>query len=366
MKTALVVTDSAGGPIGNIDPASLRAHVANLERELVQLGHDPHVHWIDTDPIERVSKAAQELHDMWSLSAPDVVHAHLWPSGLATIAALRDLDVTHTIPVLLSLHTDIFDNRRHGSRPRMLRLEAAVARDADSVIATSQRKIADLATAGVRRGDVDVIPNGVDTSLFTPEGDQVQRGDSSRLISAGVMAPQSGFDTAIQALPYLRDVELVVAGSMPGGHASRTPAYDHELNRLRQLAWQLGVANRTYFIKLPDRRRLPHVLRSADIVVCTPWNDSAGSVALEAMACGRAVIAASVGSLPDEVIDGTTGTIVPPQDPRELAHAANRLINDPILRDGYGLAGVNRVRARYTWPRIASEVSSAYERLTAA
>jgi glycosyltransferase involved in cell wall biosynthesis len=88
-------------------------------------------------------------------------------------------------------------------------------------------------------------------------------------------------------------------------------------------------------------------------------------VPLEAMACGKPVVATSVGGLIDTVVEDVTGMHVPPRDPQALAAAIAGLLEDPERSARYGAAGRRRAATRYTWRRIASETDRVYERLAA-
>jgi glycosyltransferase involved in cell wall biosynthesis len=81
---------------------------------------------------------------------------------------------------------------------------------------------------------------------------------------------------------------------------------------------------------------MPALLRSADLVLCTPWYEPFGLVPLEAMACGVPVVGSAVGGLLDTVVPGVTGALVPPRDPAALAVAVRQLLADPALRARYG------------------------------
>ena len=78
------------------------------------------------------------------------------------------------------------------------------------------------------------------------------------------------------------------------------------------------------------------------------------------MACGVAVVASAVGGLSDTVVDGVTGKLVPPRSPGALAATLCPLLRDETLRERYGAAGRDRVRARYTWDRVAEETARVY------
>jgi glycosyltransferase involved in cell wall biosynthesis len=102
------------------------------------------------------------------------------------------------------------------------------------------------------------------------------------------------------------------------------------------------------------------------VVVTVPWYEPFGIVPLEAMACGRPVVASAVGGLTDTVVHGTTGLLVPPRRPDRLAEALTALLRDPLLLAGCGYAAVDRARARYGWDRVATETLRVYGDVLAA
>jgi D-inositol-3-phosphate glycosyltransferase len=113
------------------------------------------------------------------------------------------------------------------------------------------------------------------------------------------------------------------------------------------------------------RAQVPALIRSADVVVCTPWYEPFGITPLEAMACGVPVVASAVGGLTDSVVHGTTGLLIPAHDPAALAAAARTLLANPVMRTAFGEAGARRARRWYSWPRVAAQTESVYLRLGA-
>jgi dTDP-glucose 4,6-dehydratase len=105
---------------------------------------------------------------------------------------------------------------------------------------------------------------------------------------------------------------------------------------------------------------MPALLRSADVVVCSPWYEPFGLVPLEAMACGVPVVAAAVGGMQDTVVDGVTGVLVPPRDPDGLVQAVRPLLDSANLRRRLGRAGLDRARSRYSWDQVALETEAVY------
>jgi D-inositol-3-phosphate glycosyltransferase len=98
-------------------------------------------------------------------------------------------------------------------------------------------------------------------------------------------------------------------------------------------------------------------------VVCVPWYGPVGTVALEAMACGRPVVASAVGSLVDTVVDGVTGMLVPARKPRDTATAVRKILASSARQQAMGVAGRDRAEVRYTWSRVAHTTAGIYEAL---
>ena len=111
---------------------------------------------------------------------------------------------------------------------------------------------------------------------------------------------------------------------------------------------------------------MPALLRSADVVVCSPWYEPFGIVPLEAMACGMPVVATAVGGMQDTVIDGVTGRLVPPHDPQALAAALSGLLADDDQRAAYGRAARARVESHYTWTSVTQRIADRYAEVVAA
>ncbi|GAA1203475.1 glycosyltransferase [Pseudonocardia alaniniphila] len=289
----------------------------------------------------------------WATDRPDVVHAHYWMSGMVALAAAGG-----RIPVVETFHALGSVTRRHqGSEDTSpegrIRAELAVARAVDRVLATCTDEVFELARLGAPRRRISVVPCGVDTELFAPEGPVAQRSERPRLLSLGRMVRHKGVDEVIEALRRIPHAELVVAG---GAHSD-----DPYAERLRSHAEAVGVADRVRLIGPVGRDEVPALLRSADAVVCVPWYEPFGIVPLEAMACARPVVASAVGGIQDTVVDQVTGLLVPPRRPDAVAAAVRDLLASPTRGAAFGIAGHDRVLARYDWERVAAATAVVYE-----
>jgi D-inositol-3-phosphate glycosyltransferase len=376
--------------VGGVDAGGQNVHVAALAAGLAARGHEVVVHTrrddgsvprrvplcpgvvVDHVPagppvaiakddlLPHMSAFGRELAAAWAAEPPDVVHAHFWMSGLASLRAARDL----RLPVIQTFHALGTVKQRHQgladtSPTDRLRLEAALVRSVDGIVATCTDEVRELQMMGARREAVDVVPCGVDLERFTDTGPSLPRHGMRRLVSIGRLVERKGVDTVIEALAALEDTELLVAGGPDLAHLDDDP----HVHRLREVAARHGVTDRVTFLGQVLREDVPPLLRSADAVVTVPWYEPFGIVPLEAMACGRPVVAAAVGGLTDTVAAGVTGELVPPRRPDLLAAELSRLLSDERRLLRYGRAAAARAHARYGWNRIALETERVYHRL---
>src|SRR3954471_14324800 len=376
--------------IGGVDAGGQNVHVAALAAGLEARGHDVtvftrrdddalpqqvvtqdgyHVVHVPAGPpvvlpkddlLWHMPEFASFLRRTWAEHPPDLVHAHFWMSGLASVAAAGP------IPVLQTFHALGSVKRRHQgdadtSPPQRIELERSLCRNVTHVVATCSDEVFELRRLGLPSDRASIVPCGVDTTLFTPRGPVAPRSDRPRLLVLGRLVERKGQEDAVRALVGIPDAELVVVGGPPTERLDDDP----EVRRLRAIAARLGVADRLCFTGSVSRADVPAWVRSADVVLAVPWYEPFGITPLEAMACGRPVVATAVGGLVDSVADGVTGDLVPPRDPERLGQTLAALLADDERRAAYGAAGVQRARARYRWSRVVADTEAVYRQVLA-
>lgn len=368
MRIALVASHSGKAPDGT--------GVAGLARALARAGHEAVVYArrsaahpekrspdgyrivhvplgparpVSTDTAWSYTDAfARFLRRDWAEAKPDIAHSHGSMAGLAALLAARE----HVMPVV---HTHDEPDLEH---ERIARL---ICRHAAHVVVTSSDQVPGVALMGVPRARISVGSVGVDLDDEEPAGaTEVQERDTDRVtvLGLGDLQPGHGFDTVVAAVADVRHAALVVAAPVEALDRQT----NQEAERLRRLAVRLGVQDRVSVIGTATRPDVRALLRSADVVVTAPRREPSGAVALEAMAHGLPVVASAVGALADVVVDKVTGRLVPPGDASALSFALRELVTDATRRDAFGIAGADRVRARYGWDRVAREALAVYRR----
>jgi glycosyltransferase involved in cell wall biosynthesis len=221
-------------------------------------------------------------------------------------------------------------------------VERALARRASRIIAITHALARfQIERVGLPRDKVEVIHYGLDeppAAWGTNAPDDIPR-DAPLLLAVCRLEPQKGVDVAIQALEAIADAHLVVLGEGP------------QRGELEQLA-----DDRVHLLgRVPD---VAAWLRRADVLVHPVRWEGFGLALLEAMLCALPVVATRVSSIPEVVVDGETGILVPPDDPDALAAAVARLLDNP---EGYGAAGRARARQEFSVARMADRTLTVYE-----
>ena len=300
---------------------------------------------LPTDVLDRVQE-----------QRPEVVHvATPGPVGLCGLLVARLLG----IPVVGSYHTELGPYALHLTRDTLVADALNVYvdwfyRQCTTVLAPTRAVAAALQSRGYPA--VGVWGRGVDATLFGPErrNDDLRRellGPDAELLllSVGRLSAEKRIGALLDAYALLtrerRDVRLVVAGDGPG-------------RRELELTAPAGVC----FVGELTGEPLAELYASADVFCFPSTTDTFGQVLLEAGASALPVVAADAGGASELVASGTTGLLVPPDEPRQLADALLRLAADPDLRVRLARAGYESALAR-TWPSAIADLGVVYRRL---
>lgn len=242
----------------------------------------------------------------------DLVHAHWLPSALVALSTRK--------PVLVQLWgTDVALAQR---APLLVR---PVLRRVRAVVCTSNALAEAARELGAR--EVTVIPTGVE--IPAEPGPSTE---PPHVLFAGRLSPEKGIEDFLLATDGL---PRVIVGAGP-----------------------VAVPEAVGFV--PPSEVAAYYERAA--VVCTPSRrEGVGLAAREAMAYGRAVVATTVGGLPEAVTDEKTGLLVPPRDPAALREAIERLLGDAALRARLGAAARAHAEREFSWPAATAALVHVYQ-----
>ena len=294
----------------------------------------------DVDPLlaRRVVRVVERV-------TPDIVHTHLvHADAYGALAAAR----AHTVLVSTKHNDDPFRSGKGRYLESLLTRRAALVICITEALARFNRDVVRLPAGKLR-----VVHYGLDTppERWGPPGGPDLPAETPVLVAVCRLVPQKGVDIAIEALTRIREshlaAHLVVLGEGP------------LQGELADLATERGVEGA---ISFPGRvGDVAWWLRRAAVVVHPARWEGFGLALLEAMLCERPVVATRVSSIPEIVVDGETGLLVPPDDPAEMADAVNELLAAPARAAAMGQAGRARALAEFSVERMAERTTALYE-----
>lgn len=237
-------------------------------------------------------------------------------------------------------------------------LDRVFTNRADRIAAVSKVVEADILKHGANRSSTTTIYNGLDLATFDPRScehvDQLASGENSVLIGCvGNLNTIKGHEYFVRAMPEILRSFPPARFVLIGEGAERS--------HLEQLSRSLGVADAV--ILTGFRENVPALLAQIDLYVQPSLRESFGIAILEAMAASKCVVASDVDGIPEVVLDGVTGLLVPPADVDAIARAVCSLLGDAARRDGMGIAGRARVEQEFDIKATAGAYQQLYLKL---
>ena len=302
------------------------------------------------------------------------VDSHYWDAGLAGDALSGRLKIPH-LHTPHSIGTWKRDNmegegdraelERQYNFARRIRDERAIYDAADLVLATTpqQRDLLLGDEYGVDPGKVAIVPPGYDDTRFFPVSAATRtaikrdRGfDGPLVLALGRMAANKGYDLLIQAMPTVTeripDAHLLLAI----GSTNPTPGEIHQLDELRAMAAELGIADHVTFRDFVPDEELADTYRAADVFALSSRYEPFGMTAVEAMACGTPSVITTEGGLWEMVAWGTEAMYADPNDPAAFGHAIATVLRYPRVAGQLARFGSHRARSTFAWNGIAQQL----------
>jgi alpha-maltose-1-phosphate synthase len=337
----------------------------------------------DAPHLAALRTMSVDLRMAAAVADAEVVHSHTWYANLGGhLAAL-----TYGVPHVMTSHSleplrPWKAEQLGGGYALSSWCERVAAESADAIIAVSAQMRDDVLAAypAVDPSRVEVIHNGIDVEEYAPDPatDVCERigMDLSRpcAVFVGRITRQKGITHLLDAVEHLdRAVQVVLLAGAPD-----TPEIGAEF-RDRVAVLRAAGVDLVWVEQMLPRAEVVQVLSHAAVFVCPSIYEPFGLVNVEAMGCEAPVVASAVGGIPEVVVDGETGLLVPfepgddafgsPADPdgfaRDLAAAIDRLCTDRDLGARMGRAGRQRVVDHFSWGAVAERTAALYRRLLA-
>lgn len=300
-----------------------------------------------------IAKAVLPLVERIHAETPiDVLDAQFFfPDGPAAAWIARQLD----IPLSLKARGSDITYWGNFGFAREQMLEAAEC--AKGILAVSQSLGEEMASMGIPRAKIGVHYTGLDRDRFRPlEHTQLRTQlskelgfalpDNVPLLSCiGALIERKGQDIAIAALAGIEGARLILVGK------------GDDEQHLRELARDLGFAERVHFAGSLDHDLMPLVLSASDVMVLPTMNEGLANAWVEALACGTPVVTCDVGGARELIVNDTAGRLVE-RDPESVAAGVNEILNAPPRR-----VDVAALASRFSWETNAAELAAHYNRL---
>jgi glycosyltransferase involved in cell wall biosynthesis len=207
-----------------------------------------------------------------------------------------------------------------------------------------------MALVEERHGErIEVVRMGVEPDRFPASPAPGRRGSDARILCVARLVRHKGHATLLRALAALRDEGLPLHATLVGDGPER--------EALERLSAELGVGDLVEFRGAVGQDELPSLYAGCDVFCLPTLAETVGVASMEAMTSGRPVVSSSLMGVPELIVDGVSGFLVPPGRERELAAALRRLAEDPELRERLAEAGRRRVLERYDSAREAGRLS---------
>jgi glycosyltransferase involved in cell wall biosynthesis len=296
---------------------------------------------------------------LWQLAALirrhqiQIVNVHYPVESFVYFGLLRRL---LPIRLVLSVHgADLFrDGRRAARYPWSIR---SLVAGADALVAPSKAFLQECLTVfprAARHGAV--IHNGVDMEeLASPDPGGVTPAPPSYVLCIAAHNEKKALDVLLTAFAEIGDAHRGVRLLLVGDGPLRL---QHEAQ-----ARALALDGRVEFLGERDRAEVARLLHGCSIFVLPSRSEPFGMVVTEALACRKAVVASAVGGIPEIIEDGRSGVLVEPDNPRALARALTRILDDHALRERLADAGYERVQERFACERMGAEYQRLYSAL---
>ena len=320
----------------------------------------------------------QDLTMAGSLDEIDIVHCHTWYTHLAGCLAKH----LQNVPLVLTTHS--LEPHRPWKAEQLgtaydvsTWIEQVAYEAADGVIAVSESMKHDVHEEyGVALDRIRVIHNGIDLNQYRPTPDpSVLRefqiaSDIPYVLFVGRVTRQKGIVHLVNAVRHFHaNCQVVVCAGAPD-----TPEIAREMTEAVDSARAQSSHSIIWVREMLPKEKIIALYTHAAIFVCPSVYEPFGIINLEAMACETPVVASAVGGIPEVVDHGETGLLVAPevlspteveprhpeQFSRDLAHAVNCLLDDPVLRARMARTARARVEQRFSWTSIAHQTLDWY------
>lgn len=266
------------------------------------------------------------------------------------------------IPIVLSLQEGDSENHLNYRWGGLLGISWRLALfQTDHLTALSTFLIDRARRIGYKK-DADIVPNGVDLSVFTQQISDAKKEEIKNklgkkdtdifLVTWSRLTYKNAVDDIISSLTLLpSNAYLIIMGKGEEGR------------KLQKQVDCLGLNQRVKFLGFVPHKEIPDYLSVCDIFIRPSRSEGFGNSFIEAMAAKLPVIATPVGGIPDFIDDNETGIFCAPNNPQSIANSVNLILNNHNIRENIVKNAYNRVVERYSWDTVSTKMKEVFDRV---
>ena len=296
------------------------------------------------------------------LKKPQLLHSHFaYPDAYGMLKLVDSWKIPLVVHLRGAFRVATGEPTFKTIREKLLR----VLTRADLIFTVSHSVKAEYVELGVAEEKMVVMPNGVNSSLFFPMDQDVARAslpgplkdtEDRLLLFVGYLRKRKGVDHLMEAMPGILKEHGKTQLLFIGEGALRKP--------LERRSQELGISERVHFLSNIPHANMVSYINSADVVILPTLAEGRPNIILEAMLCGKAVVATAVSGIPELIRNEKEGLLIQPENPTQIRDAVCRVLEDDPLRERVGRQGSARIQElELDWSKYGGKVRREYEKL---
>lgn len=265
------------------------------------------------------------------------------------------------VPVVTSLQEGDSENHLKYRWGGLIALSWKLAMWQTDYITGLSNFLLDRAVKNGYKGDMCIVPNGVDIKVFSRDVDIKVKDNLIRefdkklddvyVVTWSRLTHKNAIDDVINAISHLpKNISLIIMG------------VGEEGQKLQKLVNDLNLQSRVKFLGFVPHNKIPDYLSVCDIFIRPSRSEGFGNSFIEAMAARLPVIATPVGGIPDFIDDNETGIFCAPNNPQSIVKSINLIIENKSLREKIVNNAFNRVNERYSWENVSGQMKRVFDK----
>lgn len=292
----------------------------------------------------------------------DIIEAPEWRSEAFLLSFIKPKGV----PLIIKCHSpSVLLNEVYKNPPTLDSrfvdwIERAAIRNANLVISPS-KNLADIVSEkmGIKINDIDIIPNPLDTEFFFPISIPYKEKNELKVLFVGRLDRLKGAHIFVEAIPFILKVFPDVSITLIGRDTNTGQNNSSMKSYLENLIPE-KIRDKVIFTGNIERGRLVDYYRESDICVVPSFYENFPNTVLEAMSCGKAVVASNTGGIPEVIEDGISGLLVKTGDAKDLAEKVIMLLKYRDMRENIGINARKRIEDKYSKEVVVKKVEEVY------